>query len=230
MPSSDSELRLPAQLTITFTRSLASGHHPHNMSTMPSHQREVYPRSDFTGSIKKPIQGGSVFEIKMRSKVKPIKRDGSTTTYWTYKPTLLQEESFGAPKERHQAAIDEFCRLLDISRLSKDLTPAEHNVALLTAAKEFQYTHSFFEPRCRVWSRGTSDSPNTRHFDVEVGDVSRRQTFLDFLFGRPRSDPGTYHDVVYDDDRAARSRSHRRRSRVAVQESVGAQEGKEGEI
>lgn len=224
-------LRLLAQLTITFTRSLASDHQPHDMSTMPSHQREVYPRSDFTDSIKKPIQGGSVFEIKMRSKGKTSRRDGSTTLYWKYKPTLLQEESFGAPKERHEAAIDEFCRLLDICRLSKDLTPAEHNVALLTAAKkEFQYTHSFFEPRCRVWSRGTSDSPEARHFDVEVGDISRRQTFLDFLFGRPRSDPGSYHDVVYDDDRAARSQSHRRRSRVAVQESVGVQEGEEGEI
>jgi len=197
---------------------------------MPSHQREVYPRSDFTDSIKNPIQGGSVFEIKMRSKGKTSRRDGSTTLYWKYKPTLLPEESFGAPKERHEAAIDEFCRLLDICRVSKDLTPAEHNVALLTAAKEFQYTHSFFEPRCRVWSRGTSDSPETRHFDVEVGDVSRRQTFLDFIAGRSHSNPDTYQDVIYDNERVARSQDHGRRSPVAVQESVGVREGEEGEI
>jgi len=196
---------------------------------MPSHQREVYPRSDFTDSIKNPIQGGSVFEIKMRSKGKTSRGDGSTPLYWTYKPTLLEKESYGAPRERHQAVIDEFCAMLDERRLSKDLTPAEHNVALLTAARRFQYRNSLFEPRCRVWSRGTSDSPNTRHFDVEVGDVSRRQTFLDFISGRPHSNPDTYQNVIYDNERAPRSQSHRRRSRVAVEESVGVREGEEGE-
>lgn len=200
------------------------------MSTFPSDRQEVYPETDFTNSIKDPDQEVSVFEIEMRSRRRRRKRDGSATKRWTYKPALLETRSSEAARERHGAAIAEFCHVLDASRLSKDLTVTEHNNALLTIAKDFRYTHNFFKPRCRVWSRGISDSTETRHFDVVVGEVSRRQTFLDFISGRPHPNPGTYHEVVYDNERATRSQDHRRRGRVAVQESAGVQEEEEGEI